>query len=354
MLIAVILLTAISLLLIYSAVWGRSEGHSLEKVKVQIIAALLGFALFFILAAIDYRLFESIAWLIYLLAIFILVLVLWQGQTIRGSTSWLKLFGLQFQPSELAKIFLLIVLAKFFARFRQKIKQSWRYLILSLLITILPTVLVVLESDLGSALIFLGLWLFMAIFSEVPKKKIAAILFLALISFSLAWSFLFKPYQKERLAVFLSPNFDPQGAGYNLVQSLIAVGSGRLLGRGLGHGPQSQLNFLPEQHTDFIFAVLAEELGFVGGVSLLIIFAVLFWRLFKIARLAPNYFGELLAFGLAWLLFLQAVINIGMNMGLMPITGIPLPLISYGGSALLSYLLALGLAESIYLRRRRL
>ena len=203
------------------------------------------------------------------------------------------------------------------------------------------------QPDLGSAMILFLTWLAMVLLLPVPKKTILAIFLIILVLAAGAWLFVLQDYQKDRLLTFVQPQRDPLGSGYNVRQSVVAVGSGQVLGRGLALGSQSQLNFLPEQETDFIFAVIAEELGFVGAGLLLLLFASLFLRLYKIARETRDDFGNFLCLGIITYLTIQTFINIGMNLGIAPVTGIPLPLVSYGGSSLVSILIALGIVLNV-------
>ncbi|HLC64269.1 MAG TPA: FtsW/RodA/SpoVE family cell cycle protein, partial [Patescibacteria group bacterium] len=213
-------------------------------------------------------------------------------------------------------------------------------------------VLVMLQPDLGSAMILFFIWLVMVLLLPIRKKTVFIIFLIIVVLAAGAWFFLFKDYQKDRLLTFIQPQLDPLGAGYNVRQSVVAVGSGQLVGRGLALGSQSQLNFLPEQETDFIFAVIAEELGFVGASLLLILFFSLLVRLYRIAQQTRDDFGNMLALGVITYLTVQTFINMGMNMGIAPVTGVPLPLVSYGGSSLLSVLIALGIVLNIHLKNR--
>jgi rod shape determining protein RodA len=225
--------------------------------------------------------------------------------------------------------------------------------IVSGLLALVPFTLVLMQPDLGSALVYLVMWLGLLLFSGI-KRVYSLILVVSgiLVSWG-AWAFALKDYQKNRIISFLNPAADPLGSGYNVIQSKIAVGSGGLFGRGLGHGSQSQLRFLPEQHTDFIFAVLTEELGFLGGFLLLFLFLILFVRMIKAGKFSRDEFGIILAIGAVIIFTFQIFTNVGMNIGILPVTGIPLPLVSYGGSALLIFLMLIGLIESVFVRGRK-
>ncbi|MDD5626631.1 MAG: rod shape-determining protein RodA [Patescibacteria group bacterium] len=345
------LLISIGVVVIYSATW-EEGGANLAKIKVQIIAAGIGFFLLIGLSLIDYRFLKNYRFIVYILMLLLLIAVLFWGSTIRGSRSWFSLGPFRFQPSEMAKIFLIITLASFFADHQEHISRL-KVLLISGFLTALPVSLIILEHDLGAAVILLVVWVGMLIVAGLKLKHILITLSVFILVSLVAWLFLLVPYQKSRIIAFFNPHADPLGVNYNLIQSMIAVGSGGIWGKGLGHGSQSQLKFLPEPHTDFIFAVTAEEFGFFGGFVVLVLFALLILRILKVGRLSLDKFGVFLASGVAILILSQVMINIGMNIGLVPVAGIALPLISYGGSALISFLISLGLIESIYMNYRK-
>jgi len=226
----------------------------------------------------------------------------------------------------------------------------FRHIVKSGLITLLFVALVMLQPDLGSALVLLGTWLVVLLFTGISKKHFWWLLGTFLVTLVVSWLFILQPYQQDRILTFLDPGRDPQGAGYNVIQSMVAVGSGQVFGRGLALGSQSSLNFLPEPGTDFIFAVIAEDLGLVGVALVLGLFAFIFYRLFMIMRRSQDNFASYTILGISAMLLVQIFINIGMNMGISPVTGIPLPLVSAGGSSLWAVMIALGIAESINTR----
>lgn len=347
----IILLISIGIVVIYSATSGE-RGENLNKVKVQIIAGIIGLVFFMGMSLVDYRILKNYRWPLYLLMIVLLIAVLFWGSTIRGSRSWFSLAGIQFQPSELAKIILIITLASFLADYQEHLNKV-RIWIFSGILTLLPAGLILLEHDLGAVIVLLLLWFGMLVSSGLGVKNILIILFAFVVAGLVAWFLIMAPYQKSRILSFLHPESDPLGESYNLIQSMIAVGSGGIWGKGLGYGSQSQLKFLPEQHTDFIFAVTAEEFGFIGGAIVLILFVLLILRILKIGYLASDKFGALLASAIAILILVQVVVNIGMNVGLAPVIGISLPLLSYGGSAQVCFLIGLGIVESISLNYRK-
>jgi len=347
----IVLLVALGVSLVYSTTLDIRLHTSLAY--KQIIFALVGIGAIFIMGfLIPYGVIGSYIWILYGGAnIFLGTVLLW-GETIRGTTGWLALGPVQFQPSELAKIILIITLAWYFSR-RLKEIIRFRHIVTSGILTLIPAGLVLLEPDLGTALLFVILWFGMLLVSGARRLYILLTLGLGTLVSIGSWFFLLEPYQKARLATFVNPHLDPLGRGYNILQSIIAIGSGGVLGKGLGQGTQSQLQFLPAQHTDFIFAVMAEELGFVGVLFVLGLFLVLFLRLIRTAKLSKDNFGILLVLGAGILIFIEVMINIGMNIGILPVTGIPLPLVSYGGSALITTLLALGIVESVAVRRKQ-
>lgn len=307
-------------------------------------------AVFLLLAmTINYRTAGRFAYLLYGLAILSLLLVPFFGRVGLGAQRWIKLGLVAFQPSEVAKLALVFCLARYFEDRKERL-TALRTMGGAALLTLLPALLVVRQPDLGTALILLsagiGLMLLVGLRLRVAVPVGVGLLALA----PIVWTFL-KAYQKRRLLVFLNPNLDPLGAGYHLAQSKIAVGSGELWGRGFMAATQSQLNFLPENHTDFIFAVLAEQWGFVGSVATLGLFCLLISRGLKVSMEAKDLLGSLMAFGFTATIGLQALVNIGMVLGIMPVVGIPLPLLSYGGSSMVMTLTGIGLLVNIRMRR---
>lgn len=307
----------------------------------QFIFLILGFILFFSFSRIDFRLFAHFKWFFYLFPCFLLLLTFFFGSWTRGAVRWIEIGPLRLQPSELAKPFLIVFFASFLSS-----GLSFKRVLVSFFLLLIPLFLVFKQPDLGNTLILLAFFTTIVIMGGLRPIFIWLGTFLVGGLTPFFWYFL-KDYQKERLISFLNPYHDPLGAGYNLFQAMIAVGSGQIIGRGLGRGTQSHLQFLPEHHTDFIFASLAEELGFVGSFILLFAYGLLLWRILKTAERIQDPFGVLICGGVFGMLLTQIFINIGMNIGLLPITGITLPLVSYGGSSLISTLLSLGLVESV-------
>lgn len=321
---------------------------SVEFAQAQLLFTLLGVLGFIVLSALDYRYLKSISFITFLISLLLLVGVLLLGKEAGGAYRWFVFGSLFFAPSELAKLALVIFLASFLSK--SPSSPRVRDLLLSMIPVVVSSILVFLQPSLGTALVFGATWVGLIWVAGVPYRHLFAGLLLVIILLPIGWQNL-EDYQRERIASFLNPVLDPLGAGYNVIQSIIAVGSGRLFGKGFGMGTQSHLQFLPVRHTDFIFASLAEEWGLVGATLLLLLFGLLLWRILKIASLHRDKFGLFLGVGIFSFLFAQVVINVGMNIGLAPITGLPLPLVSYGGSSLLFTMMALGIVHSLSIRR---
>ncbi len=345
----VIILVSVGLAVQYSLCLSM-EGSNFFYFNRQIIYAVTGIFLFFLFSFIDYRAFRAYAYLFYLLLLILLVLVLFTGTTLRGTKGWFAIGSFNFQIIELGKIVLVIILAKFWS---VKIKNGvhLKEIILSIALISPAFILVIFQPDFGSAFILLAIWFFILVIIDRKIKHFLWIFIFGLVIFLSMWGFFLKNYQKERVLTYLNPQGDPFGKGYQIKQSIIAIGSGQLLGRGLGLGPQSQLRFLPQTRTDFIFSVIAEELGLVGIFLILFFYLILFYRLIKLTKSAYDDFAPILILGFASIFLIQVVINIGMNMGLFPIVGIPLPLLSYGGSSLVSTFVMLGILQSIILHK---
>ncbi|HYE22041.1 MAG TPA: rod shape-determining protein RodA [Verrucomicrobiae bacterium] len=344
-----ILLLLLGLLMIYSTTLESSSNLFLR----QTLVAIAGIVGMFSLAFFDYRNLKKMTGLIYLAIVGLLLVVYFFGENIRGSVRWIDLGFFNLQPAELAKLGTVIIMAKFLDQAGERLK-SYRYILLSAVYVAIPFVLILIEPDLGSSLIVFFTWFAMLFFSKIQKKQLVTVIAVGLVIAILSWFFVLHDYQKQRVFTFIDPTADPQGQGYNVLQSIIAVGSGGILGRGVGRGLQSQLKFLPERQTDFIFASTAEELGLLGSAVILVLFFLVLQRILRACRTARDNFGMYLALGIFFMMFFQILINIGMNIGIMPVTGIPLPLLSYGGSSLLTTLLSLGIIQSIVARQKAL
>ena len=352
---AALVLCAIGLLELWSIDAGLlASGHqSIYFLKQGVFLAIgLGALLFLaFFNAQTYRNYSFFLVTIYFVALVLLVLVLIIAQNVRGMTGWFRFGEFGFAPVELAKFALILVLAKYFSQRHVEVYRT-RHIIASAFYAGVPIALVLLQPDLGSAIVLAAIWLGMILLSGMKQRHLIVVLLIGVVVAGLAWTFVFKTYQKERILTFLNPAKDPLGYSYNLIQSKIAIGSGGILGKGLGHGSQGQLNFLPEKHTDFIFSVFAEEWGFLGVAFLFGAFFLFFWRLMKIIMASGNNFFRLFVAGYAIMIFSQITINVGMCLGLMPITGIPLPFLSYGGSNLLINLAILGIVSNIFVQTK--
>jgi len=343
----VLFISGIGLLTIY----GIGSPESMVFFQKQFIFVVLGFFTMISLSFFDYRVFKNYSTILitlYFLSLIFLGLVLF-SEEIRGASSWFRFGSLRVGPIEFIKIIIILFLAKYFS-FRHIEMYRIRHLIISGGYIGLPILAVLLQPDFGSTLVLSAIWVGIVVVSGIKTRHLIA-LFLVMILFLMGgWFGFLQDYQKQRIVTFLNPQEDPYGQGYHINQSLIAIGSGQLLGRGLDFSPQAGLKFLPEQHNDFIFATLAEQRGLTGVSFLLILFALLFWRIIKIALGAANNFSRLFAAGFAIMIFVQMVINIGMNMAILPITGLTLPLVSYGGSSLISIFIGIGILQSIKAR----
>lgn len=344
LLLITLLIIALGLSAIYSV--DLSRGEDLIYFPTQLLALALGVGLIFIVGFFHVSVYHASAKLAYLTAVLLLIGVLFFGENIRGTTGWFRLGGFSFQPAEFAKVALIIFLAWWASQHGRRFDR-WQFVFTSGFFTVLLAGLIMLQPDLGSALVLGGIWFLMLFLTGAKKRYIFGLVILFLLTALFSWAFLFKDYQKERLMTFVDPNRDPLGSGYNVTQSIIAIGSGQFFGRGLGFGSQSQLHFLPEAQTDFIFAVISEELGFLGSGVLVILYFLLLWRLLHIAVQANDDFSTYLVLGILLLFFIQFIINVGGATGFLPVTGVTLPFVSYGGSSLMINLLLIGIAQSV-------
>ena len=333
-----------------------THGDPTEYLKKHLVNIAIGMVLFLVVLATDHRWVRILAPLVYLVSVLGLVLVLVMGTTINGSRSWLELGGLSVQPAELAKLAVIIGMALIVA---ERTEGSRRRqvghidVLLMLAVAGVPALLILLQPDLGTMLVLSATVFGVLAVAGVGRGWLAllaaggvAVAALVVVAGVL------KPYQIDRFMAFTNPNLDPRGAGYNTTQARIAIGNGGLLGQGLFHGSQTRSGFVPEQHTDFVFTVAGEELGLVGAGILIALFAVILWRALAISAHAEDMFGRVAAAGIACWFAFQSFQNIGMCLGIMPVTGVPLPLVSYGGSSMFASLMALGLLQNIHLRSR--
>ncbi len=346
--VAAILLLLIGVTVLYGMAAGAVAGSFFLK---QVIYIFLGLGIVLVLTFSDYRHLQKYSTLIYFVTLAVLIFTLVFGQNIRGTSGWISFGFFQLQPVEIAKISLTIFLASFISQKKTDL-DVWTRVFASAVLGGVMILLVLKQPDLGSSLVLFAIWGAIIVASGLRWHHMATLFGLGVALISVAW-FLLAPYQKDRLYNFFSPERDPLGTGYNVIQALVAVGSGGLTGKGLGSGSQAQLNFLPEKHTDFIYAVIAEELGLVGALAVIGLYALLLYRIYRIGERSQDNFGYLIALGIFMMFFVQITINLGMNMGLLPVTGLTAPLLSYGGSSLLSFFLALGLLGSIARQRGR-
>ncbi|QQS60187.1 rod shape-determining protein RodA [Candidatus Falkowbacteria bacterium] len=342
----IIVLVCFSLVEIYSISLGQT-GADLVFFRKQVAFVIVGIILYLVLSAFDFHHFFSYSNYLYIGGILLLVLVLIFGETINGTRGWFYIFGFGLQPVELVKIILIISLARYFSKESVTIRPL-RHFIISAATMAFCAVLVLLQPDFGSAALLFAIWLVFVAGVGFEKKYLLFIGIGLVIVFALAWQFVFKDYQRDRLLSFLQPS--ATSTHYNVRQAIIAVGAGGLYGRGLGFGSQSQLKFLPEANTDFIFAVIAEELGLIGVLMVIGCFALILYRLILYLPHIRNYFGSLIIIGGVGLIFIEMFINIGMNIGILPVVGIPLPFVSYGGSALLAHMGLAGIMQNIISR----
>ncbi|MDA8189477.1 MAG: rod shape-determining protein RodA [Dehalococcoidales bacterium] len=353
-LLSALLLIGYGMAMIYSATYQPDKPFLVSDLVIrQAIYAGVGLTLLVAMLTIDYRLLGNLAPVAYFLTIGLLGVVLVLGRITHGAQRWIDLGIFPLQPSEMAKLLLIITLAKYMADHEEEMTSKIQYVLISLAIVGVPAGLTFIQPDLGTAVILLIIWIGMAVMVGVRLLHWAGLSLAGVLAAPVLWMGM-QGYMRTRLAVFLDPQSDPMGAGYNIIQALTAVGSGGLLGRGFTSGTQSQLHFLRVQYADFIFSVLAEELGFVGACVLFLLIAVLLIRLLKAASLSTETFGRLIATGIVTWLAFQTFINVGMNIRVLPVTGVPLPFISYGGSSLIMILVAIGIIESIVMRHKKI
>lgn len=347
-------------LIIYSLITISSATHintpsddRFWYVQRQGLFALMNIVIAALFLNFDYRGIQQYSKKLYLFNLVMLLAVMFFGHAALGAQRWIQIGPISIQPSEFSKLIMIICMAAVLESQVGNLK-SLRDLLPIAAYVGLPFILVLKQPDLGTSLVFMAIFFGMVIVCGIRWKILIGIALVGVASFPILWNFILKDYQKMRLMVFLDPNVDPLGSGYHIIQSKIAIGSGMLLGKGIFQGTQSQLNFLPENHTDFIFAVVGEEFGFIGAVILLFLYLVIFWRGIYIAREAADMFGRLLAVGITSMLAFHVLVNVGMTTGIMPVTGIPLPLMSYGVSALTTDIFAIAILLNINMRKQKL
>jgi rod shape determining protein RodA len=345
----VLLIASIGILNLYSTTLGGEVSGTPLYLK-QIFWLLIGLSVMVVIAFTEYRFYSDFAYIVYTVAFFFLLVVMGYGIITSGAQRWIKIGSISFQPSEFVKISLILALAKFFQRPPSREGYSLKDLTLPFLFLLLPMGLILKQPDLGTSIILLSIFFSILIFVKIRWSTLLTIGLGGAAILPISWSFL-KEYQKRRIITFFNPELDPLGAGYHLIQSKIAVGAGGIIGKGFMKGTQCKLGFLPEQQTDFIFSALGEEWGLIGSLMIVgLYFMLILWGL-RIAVQSKDRFGAILSFGVVAMLFWHVFINIGMVLGMMPVVGIPLPLLSYGGSFLLSTMIGMGLLLNVSMRR---
>ncbi len=338
---SVLILGVISMFAMYSTDGGELKYHT----ESHIIRFTIFFVMFFILSFIQIRFWHSMSYIIYFSFLILLICVKYFGLTSSGSQRWLNFYFMNLQPSELMKVGLILFLAKYYHRVSIENINRLKFLFLPIFVLIAPVLLVVIQPDLGTALLIASGGVIVAWLAGVKAKFFTYALLIFISLLPVAISFL-KPYQKARILTFLNPEKDPLGAGYQIIQSKIAIGSGGLFGKGFLNGSQSYLDYLPEKHTDFIFTLFSEEFGFVGSIFILLLYGIIISRIVKIGNMTRSNFGKLYCFSFATAFFIYVAVNMGMVLGLLPIVGSPLPIMSYGGSSMMAIMLGLGIVMS--------
>jgi len=351
LLLLIFTIATVGLVILYSALTAGHDQTLHPLLKKQIGWMAFGFIIMIFIFFLDYKYFDEASIVIYLLCIGLLVAVYFSGKYVGGSRRWIDLGPFTMQPSEIMKIALIIMLSSVYSDMVSEQGLNFRKLTKPFFICIVPFLLIAIQPDLGTAVLLLLIAGSITMFVKVERRVVISFIGVIIAAIPLCWFFLLKGYQKSRILTLFDPERDPLGAGYHIIQSKIAIGSGMLTGKGFLQGTQNTLSFLPEQHTDFIVSVLAEEWGFLGCFALLFLyFILLMWGL-NIAYGCRNMFGSILAFGVTSMIFWQIFINFGMVMGLMPVVGVPLPLISYGGSSVITNMIGLGILINISMRK---
>lgn len=346
----VLALVGIGVMNIFSAGFSTHETRQTSQYMKQLQWVLVGLAAMVFVFCIDYRTISRYAYVIYGISLFLLIVVFLYGTTTNGSQRWIVVGGFSFQPSELMKLTVILALAKYFDDYKRLGGRELKDLVLPFFIALCPFLLIMKQPDLGTALTLAIIFCSITIFVGVKLKSLIIAFSMCAMLTPIGW-LLLKDYQRDRIMTFFSPESDPLGTGYHIIQSIIAIGSGGILGKGYLKGTQTQLQFIPEQHTDFVFSVFAEEWGFLGGSILIFMFLLLILWGLKIALHSRDLLGTLISFGITMMIFWKVFINIGMVLGILPVVGIPLPFLSYGGSAIVVLMISVGLLMNISMRR---
>ncbi|HRK01467.1 MAG TPA: rod shape-determining protein RodA [Oligoflexia bacterium] len=341
----------VGVLNLYAATFAEYSGKGLRLYQTQLLWFGIGSTAAIGLLLVHYKMLSRAAYIVYFLNLFLLVLVLVIGKQSLGARRWIGFGGLYIQPSEFMKLSAVLAMAKYFETDHTTAGYRLRDLWLPGMLIAVPVGLIIMQPDLGTAMILLLTFSSMMLFIKVKKKSLVILALVGLITAPVIYKYGLKQYQRQRIISFLNPMSDPKGSGYNSIQSMIAIGSGQFMGKGFKKGTQSQLNFLPEHHTDFIFSVFSEEHGFIGALVLLALYLLFFMTALNIAYVSHDKFGTLLALGVLFIFFWHVVFNIGMVCGLLPIVGVPLPFMSYGGSSLITSILGIAILTNISNKR---
>ena len=346
---SIILLSAISMLVMYST----DGGQILHHTKSHFVKLLTFFSLMLVISLFNIKIWHVVSYFVYFIIILLLIWVSVNGMKVSGSQRWINLYFIVLQPSELMKIGIILCLAKYYHRLKIDEVNSFTSIIVALTIILIPIILVLSQPDLGTSILIASSGLIVLWLGGVKIKYFFVSFVALLISLPFIISFL-KPYQKLRILTFLDPDRDPLGAGYQIIQSKIAIGSGGLDGKGFLKGTQSYLDFLPEKHTDFIFTLFSEEFGFLGSIGLLVIYSIIIIRIIRIGVISRSNFAKLFCFGFAFAIFIYVVVNLSMVLGLLPIVGSPLPIMSYGGSSMLATMIGFGIVLSAKINHKKM
>ena len=346
-----LLLILVGLMNLYSAIY-RAEAKALSPIIItQLMWVGVGFGVLVISTLLNYNYLEKIAWPMYIITVLLLAYVLIGGPVIYGARRWVSIGGFSMQPSEIAKLSVIVILAKYFSKNDSPLGYTFKTIIKPSLLAFIPIILILKEPDLGTALLLLMIFGGMLVYVGLRLRTIGQIVLGVVLSIPLAWYFVLKEYQKDRIRVFMDPAKDRLGDAWHITQSIIAIGSGKFFGKGFLSGTQSKLEFVPKQHTDFIFSVFAEEWGFIGTFVVIMLFFLLIVAGFGVAARARDKFGSILACGITCMLFAQIFVNIGMELDILPVVGVTLPFFSYGGSSLIISMFGVGLLLNINMRR---
>jgi rod shape determining protein RodA len=337
----------IGILNLYSATHSQGVGHEEGLYKTQIIWFILSWMIGVVVSFIQPKNFFRLAYPGYLVAVIMLVMVLVVGHSALGGQRWIGFGPVKFQPSEITKIAMVLVLARWYSKASPEQEIGFKELIVPFVMTFIPAIMIIIQPDLGTGMLVLIIFFIITFYRKLKWKTIGIIAIMGLIGATVVYNFGLREYQKKRIITFIDPEFDAKGSGYNAIQSKIAIGSGQFFGKGFRRSSQGALNYLPENHTDFIFAIFNEEHGFVGSVFLIALYIALFYRLLWLASNVNKIFDSVVVVGVLGIFFAHTMINMSMVSGLMPIVGVPLPLMSYGGSNLLTFGICCGIVTSI-------